>query len=599
MNIYQTQGRSLLVIFMLCSFLQPKVCFADIQEEHPEWFGMTSPPAGSVNGASGLESGLALIAPQVGQGWLDVISFLAPRYALTILYSDDNGARAELESWLSQVVFAKGITWMEAGSLDTLQAGEWGPLAIYLQDQTLAFVDPRYYPNKLDDDSIGSRLALAMGTPAFRPPVFLTQGLFQTDGAGRCLISDKLVSVNVGINKEELDFLLYSFLGCEQVARITSFPSDETGNLDHLVRIVSPALVLLSAATGSDAAAVTAARTAIEALNWEDGFKIVEVPMAGRDKSYLTFLLADDAVLFPNYQDQDFTLEAEGIFQSLWPEKEIITVQADILAEFSLWPSRMVSQYPASPWNTDAQPPWLCETAKADECGFCLQECAPTWVDCDPLSELNMRECVIGEDTCRDFIPKACNEGDHCQAGECVPMPSPCDDIPAEGKCDGDLLIVCAEQTVITVNCQEKGEFCGTKPEGGLGCVAPCQDICEEVGASWCDEDQAGIQITCALTMGGCLGHDMIDCLGGCKDGACLENPGEIVTMPDAMTEIATLDVGGDTTEEVDSGEVPIYGKADSGCASAGVTQASGWCATLLAMLFLVFLAVRLPKFDQ
>jgi hypothetical protein len=101
------------------------------------------------------------------------------------------------------------------------------------------------------------------------------------------------------------------------------------------------------------------------------------------------------------------------------------------------------------------------------------------------------------------------------EAGELGCTPDPCEDIPAEGMCDGDVAIRCSEpgegpRRVIETDCALLGGSCGADEAGELACIGVptpvlscadncggvlevgelicfCDDVCEEFG-DCCDD---------------------------------------------------------------------------------------------------------------
>lgn len=114
--------------------------------------------------------------------------------------------------------------------------------------------------------------------------------------------------------------------------------------------------------------------------------------------------------------------------------------------------------------------------------------------DCKPAC--GAKKC--GDDGCGGLCG-TCAAGDLCQPdGSC--KPGPCKGIPAEGQCDGDVLVTCIGEgqnaQKSAVDCSTKGPkiICGwNAPAGAFGCIdkPPCTPDCstKDGGKKQCGSD--------------------------------------------------------------------------------------------------------------
>ncbi|MEM6993550.1 MAG: M43 family zinc metalloprotease [Myxococcota bacterium] len=136
---------------------------------------------------------------------------------------------------------------------------------------------------------------------------------------------------------------------------------------------------------------------------------------------------------------------------------------------------------------------------------------------CEPRAD---KTCVDGDvwwvDSCGEphERDRDCGLGD-CAVGACQPAPQDCGDLPAVGRCDGDLAEVCDAGRTSTVDCGEDGLRCVMLDDGPV-CRAPTAEDCDwPPGSATCEADvmvscRGGRlqKLDCSTLNASCVGKD-------------------------------------------------------------------------------------------
>jgi agmatine deiminase len=194
-------------------------------------------------------------------------------------------------------------------------------------------VDWRYYGERVQDDVVPTRLAELWRMPVVRPPLSLEGGNLLTDGHGRCVVSEHLLSENPRMSEDAVREVLRDYAGCRRTTIVPPLAEEPTGHADMLAIITGPRRVMVGRVQpGGDP--VNAARLDLAAsLLQQDGFLVRRIPMPdnadGTIRSYTNALLTDDAVIVPIYtDDRSHEVAALAAFASAFPRKRVVTVDA-------------------------------------------------------------------------------------------------------------------------------------------------------------------------------------------------------------------------------------------------------------------------------
>ena len=581
---------------LFCCLSAAPVAWADYADDHPEWFGLTEPPPSGVLLSPTFESAAGFVV-RAGQGstFGKLMTALAEDGEMLLLHAGED-EKTNCEAFLAEnEIVLESFRYIAVEVLDQGLTGDYSPFVLSAPSGAV-LVDPRYFPNKPYDDAAGGKLAEALETCAYRPPLFMTRGYVDTDGAGLCVVSSKLYSTNPGMNAFALDQVLENYFGCVQVISLQGLQGDSEGRLDTFFRFGSSTLALAGkyeAHQDSINKLILQGSRDKLAAELPEGTELQVVPMPAPTNfvgtelrpSYLGFIVGAKHVLVPVFPDDtEFEEEAFDVVVGLYhPGHQVLSFDSSslLMAE-----SRLASALaPMASLDVDtgcSKPALLCNSANPAECEVCFDECTPGEMVC--VSGASRGECEEGEDGCLDLVETECKGDKICKEGECVEAPTICDEMPPGGLCDDMLLKKCVEGTLIAIDCWASLQFCSINPETEEAeCTDPCQSDCQAGDPSSCGED--GLLHECKLGSAGCFNTTSSPCPDGaeCVDGACVGGGGE-----DAIEILAPEET--DAVTPADDPDLTAgFGKPKDGCSSSPWRQA-GPPAPLL-LLFLVLAA--------
>ena len=197
----------------------------------------------------------------------------------------------------------------------------------------------KYEPHD-SDDAVPARIASALGMRRFRSELCFEGGGLEVDGAGRVLTTES-VALNTNRNPEwtraRVEQELRDFLGVDDVLWLPSgLEGDDTdGHIDTLTRFTAPNTVLTAVETDpSDVNFPVLDRNRRMLL--EMGLTVIDLPqpdpIAAPDGwrvprlpgTYANFLVVNDAVLVPTYQQPGPDARALGIIGDAFPGRRAI-----------------------------------------------------------------------------------------------------------------------------------------------------------------------------------------------------------------------------------------------------------------------------------
>ena len=189
------------------------------------------------------------------------------------------------------------------------------------------------------DDSIGERLAAAVGLTFAKADWVLEGGAIDGDGTGLFLTTEQCLlnpNRNPGFGKEEVERRLARDLGASRVIWLgDGLDNDHTdGHVDNLARFIAPGRVAIPEAVPDDPNAAAYADAA-EALLDAD-LEVVAIPSPGlieRDgkaipASYMNFLIGNAVVVVPQYGAPNDAAAVEAIAE-LFPDRTAVGLRAD------------------------------------------------------------------------------------------------------------------------------------------------------------------------------------------------------------------------------------------------------------------------------
>ena len=543
---------------------------ADFASDHPEWFGITTAPLDGVLVGSHHAPQALFLRPSGNDAYTGLLQALENQ-PLVMLHAGPED-KETIEAFLSDKGLAPAaMSFIDLGELNTALVGDFFPLPV-AGAAGMVLVDPRYFPNRQQDDAAGSRLAEHYQACAYRPPLFMGRGFVDTDGNGVCVVSTKIYYANPGLTEQEIDGQLMHFLGCTRIISLQLLQKDGEGRLDTFFRFALPQKAFIGQYEVAQEAAnipiLKANREKLEA-NLPEEAQLVEFPMGTPFEvgstvlrpSYLTFLLTVDTVVMPVFKaDAEYEDEATSLLTQTFATHEIVKLESTGLVQLGTRVTSAVGILPDIDWHAECEPAQIkCDSGSPLECDLCYDECKEDEKIC--LSSVSKGSCEHGDDDCLDMVKQSCPSDFTCEDGKCKAPPSICDDISEYGACDGEVAIKCVGGQVIKVDCAKDNLFCSINEEGFAACIVPCFVSCT-VGESVCSDDGASL-VTCTLDADNCPMEDSAACMEGefCVDGACTATSSDVVEQPDSDS---PADQGGGTGDTADFGAG--YGGSGDGC---------------------------------
>jgi agmatine deiminase len=219
--------------------------------------------------------------------------------------------------------------------LDSMWMRDYGPLVVHLEGGERRIMDAPY--GRLHDDVVPKVVADKLGLPHADLSIEIDGGHLQTDGAGRCIVSEDVLAINSERGKGDGDVMeaLRHELGCQQVILVPPLLLEDTGHVDVFLYVTGPGRLLLGRyrplEDGENHRRLESTARALRAA----GFAVDRIPMPANDRrkvfrSYTNALAANDAVFVPTYRrDRRFERAALSTYRRAFPGRTIIPVAAD------------------------------------------------------------------------------------------------------------------------------------------------------------------------------------------------------------------------------------------------------------------------------
>ncbi len=586
------------------------VCFrgleaeAGIVEEHPEWFNFTEYPEGEWLGVSGAGSPgvgsrvLLRLMPSV-TAYSRVLEQLRGEASLIVVVGGDTevGSAEEYlaaEGWLD----GEYEIW-NAGGLNSHGVGDYGFVGLRSAEGKVAFTDGKFDAGKPLDDAMASKWVLEeTGGCAYRVPLLFQRGLLESNGAGFCLLSSKISTMNPQLSEGQIVTMVKRYMGCHTVVLVQPLTGDPRGRIDTLFRFSSEVELLAGVYEAwQDAGNGVVIKKNLELIEklLPEGMSVTTLPMptptgeAGEAgwPSYLSFIVTSKSVMVPVFPTEGSVKPAEesglkaGALAELgkaFSGLEVVEIPSQTLLAVGLRLNGMLLWVPEGEIEPCANPEVICSGNVVESCSGCFDECPEKGSVC--ASETEVGACKEATEGCLAIERTPCPGDWICVDGGCEAPPSPCDDMPVDGRCEGDSLLKCVGSTLIKVECHLQGLICAANSDGKPACVPFCVDGCDVEGERRCEESGVGLEV-CGVLGSGCLGWIS----EGCESGACVE--GECVPVVSDVVEEPSGDMVQEVGEQDAKGFSGGYGAKESCSVAAGVGGRGG----LLALALLLMLA--------
>jgi len=189
------------------------------------------------------------------------------------------------------------------------------------------------------DDSIGERLARAVGLPYSKADWILEGGAIDGDGSGTVLTTEQCLlnpNRNPQMTRTDVEARLIDDLGFERVVWLgEGLVNDHTdGHVDNLARFIAPGRVAVPFGVGEDpnTKIYSDAAKRLRAAKLD----VVNLPSPGRvghhgeiaAASYMNFYIGNAAVVVPQYGAPNDEA-AVAVVQALFPDRSAVGLRAD------------------------------------------------------------------------------------------------------------------------------------------------------------------------------------------------------------------------------------------------------------------------------
>lgn len=211
------------------------------------------------------------------------------------------------------------------------------------------FVREEYMGNYVKDDVLSSTIAMAMNVNSVDVNGFILEGgAIETDGRGTIITTESCIlneNRNPGMTRHEAELYFKKYMGMTNVIWLKGSPDEDItdGHIDGLMRFADAnTIVTMTEEDYYETYDYTPKgdyRKVINAKNVDgERYNIVTLPITedivewlGWRANYLNYYAGNKVVLVPVYEDV-MDAEALRILGQIYPDKEIIPINGDILA---------------------------------------------------------------------------------------------------------------------------------------------------------------------------------------------------------------------------------------------------------------------------
>jgi len=485
-------------------------------------------------------------------------------------------------SWFSGVLKNRGMSdslisqkvhFINA-TLDSIWMIDFGPFPVISEDDRVAFVDFRYYSERVNDDAIPTKLGTYFGTTTYRAGLNFEGGNLQMDEVGTCYTSQGVYQENPSMTASQIERVFTTYLGCKKLIVMEPL-EDGTSHIDMFMKVAGKDKVILGQATTSTATSQTVQTLEQDAqilsgATAADGTPITvyRIPMPyqrdGVWRTYTNSTMANGVNLWPVYSvSSSQQQQAANVWQSALPSWTHIPIMSD---EIITWGgamhciSRTIPAKTYKKWVADGR----CVSGKCQAVPGGYDGSCSTSADCYGPKWLCSNAYCAWPNDCGSLTSTGCCDGQvirYCANGianaiDCTSLPS-CgwdssssfyDCLTSGGSdpsgtypksCSGSCVPNCAGKECGDDGC---GGSCGTCPSGKTCQNYQCVGCTPNCAGKECGDDGCGGQCP-----PGCSGTQV------CSNGKCVEqwppqclgDTGPSVdTCPNGLTDIGCCDNG-------------------------------------------------------
>ncbi len=485
--------------------------FDDFRLANPNLYGITAAPKTPLRAVGQFDDHQALLLTWTGNFpdvYAGIVGASKPVIDIYVVH-EGNLAKQQFQNAMFQHgVSTSGLNYFNMSN-DSIWMRDYGPLSARAPDGTVAFVDPRYYHQRVFDDALPTKIANSWGITTYRQPLSWEGGTYIADGHGNCVYSQGVYWYG-GTSQEKIHQYQEDYLGCTSNIVIKPLSQEGTTHSDMFAKAYAPGKYLLG-----------------EYQSWQDftnkqildddaailegaGMEVTRLPMPSNSnktlwRTYANSLFVNGVNLVPVYTDDTaFEDEAMAVWEAAMPTWDHVKIDSTELITWAGAVHCITMTVPSGALDeVEADPPLLCSgdfdcfptNTQAGSCSVGFEGCCTgttlstcdaggvTTADCGgqgcgwsdttlsyqcggsgagPISNAPLAcgaECVpdcagkaCGSDGCGGSCG-TCAGGATCVAGQCQEPTDPCQGISFEGCCDGNVLKWC-QDTLQTQNCQ-------------------------------------------------------------------------------------------------------------------------------------------------
>ncbi|GAB5540934.1 MAG: agmatine deiminase family protein [Sandaracinaceae bacterium] len=266
----------------------------------------------------------------------DLLKIVTPDVSALVAVEDP-----EEEVLLRQALYDAGVDVSRLDfavhPLDSMWIRDYGPVFARTRDGGLRVVDLPYHGDRWRDDQYPLDFAHRVSLPISRPAMELEGGHIQTDGTGRCVITDDVLVRNEGFLYQESDVrrLLDQYLGCHDVTIVPAVHGEETGHLDVFAYVTGPSRIVVGRYLAEEdpynAHRLNQAAARLRAAGWE----VTRIRMPDHEgrvvfRTHTNVLVTDHTVVVPIFRrDRRFERQALRAFRRAFPTRRVVGLYAD------------------------------------------------------------------------------------------------------------------------------------------------------------------------------------------------------------------------------------------------------------------------------
>jgi agmatine/peptidylarginine deiminase len=318
--------------------------FTDYKDANPDTYGITVAPTVGVRPAAEWEATDKLIITYTGnlptavdnhlvaivKGAVDVTDL----YVVVASASKANEFTTMLKNaGMAQAVIDAKVHFVTLPN-DSVWTRDYGPISLVSNDDKVGFIDPRYYPNRIYDDAIPTKLGTMWGVTTYRAPLEFEGGNFMSDTKGNCFTSQGALWANASLTEQQVTDYFKSYFGCKTLTYLEPL-EDGTTHIDMFSKLVSDTAVVVGKGTAATCTAASIATMDKDATLFESlGYAVHRIPMPNQKdgvwRTYTNSLIVNGVHLWPIYSiNKDLEAEASNVWKAAAPTWTHVGILSD------------------------------------------------------------------------------------------------------------------------------------------------------------------------------------------------------------------------------------------------------------------------------